>query len=66
MLRAVVGMDRVVYGSDYPYIRPDLAVRGRAELESTAELSDEERAAVLHGTAITLIPRFGKIADAAH
>lgn len=65
MLRAVVGMDRVVYGSDYPYIRPDLAVRGRAELESTGELSDDERAAVLHGTAITLIPRLGKIADAA-
>ena len=65
MLRAVVGMDRVVYGSDYPYIRPDLAVRGRAELESTADLSDDERAAVLHCTAITLIPRLGKIADAA-
>jgi len=65
MLRAVVGMNRVVYGSDYPYLRPDLAVRGRSELESTAELSDDERAAVLHRTAATLIPRLGAIAAAA-
>ena len=65
MLRVVVGMNRVVYGSDYPYLRPDLAVRGRAELEASPELSGDERAALLHGTAITLIPRLGKIADAA-
>lgn len=65
MLRTVVGMERVVYGSDYPYIRTDLAVRGRAELESSAELSCDERSAVLHGTATTLIPRLGKLADAA-
>ena len=65
MLRAVVGLDRVVYGSDYPYLRPDLAVRGRAELEATAELSGDERAAMFHGTATTLIPRLGKVTDAA-
>jgi aminocarboxymuconate-semialdehyde decarboxylase len=64
MLRALVGMDRVVYGSDYPYIRPDLAVRGRAELESTAELSADERTAVLHSNASTLIPRLGALAGA--
>jgi predicted TIM-barrel fold metal-dependent hydrolase len=56
-LRAVAGMDRVVYGSDYPYLRRDIAVRGRGELEKSAELSDSERASVLHGTAVTLLPR---------
>jgi aminocarboxymuconate-semialdehyde decarboxylase len=65
MLRAVVGMDRVVYGSDYPYLRPDLAVRGRAELEASTELSGDEQAAIFHGTATTLIPRLGKVADPA-
>jgi predicted TIM-barrel fold metal-dependent hydrolase len=65
MLRAVVGMDRVVYGSDYPYLRSDLAVRGRAELEATAELPGDERAAMFHATATTLIPRLGKVTGAA-
>ena len=65
MLRAVVGIDRVVFGSDYPYLRRDLAVRGCAELASSAELSGAERAAVLHGTALSLIPRLGTVAAAA-
>ena len=56
-LRAVAGMDRVVYGSDYPYLRSDIAIRGRGELENSLELSDDERAAVLHGAAVTLLPR---------
>jgi 6-methylsalicylate decarboxylase len=56
-LREVVGLDHVLYGSDYPYLRRDIAVRGRAELEASRELSDAERAAVLHGAAIGLLPR---------
>jgi 6-methylsalicylate decarboxylase len=56
-LRDVVGLDHVLYGSDYPYLRRDIAVRGRAELEASRELSDAERATVFHGAAITLLPR---------
>jgi predicted TIM-barrel fold metal-dependent hydrolase len=56
-LREVVGLDHVLYGSDYPYLRKDIAVRGRAELDASRELSDAERAAVLHGAAIGLLPR---------
>jgi len=56
-LRAVAGIDRVVYGSDYPYLRRDIAIRGRGELENSAELSEVERDAVLHATAVTLLPR---------
>jgi 6-methylsalicylate decarboxylase len=53
----VVGLDHVLYGSDYPYLRRDIAMRGRAELDASRELSDAERVAVLHGAAIGLIPR---------
>jgi aminocarboxymuconate-semialdehyde decarboxylase len=56
-LREFVGLDHVLYGSDYPYLRRDIAVRGRAELEASRELSDTERTAVFHGAAIGLLPR---------
>jgi predicted TIM-barrel fold metal-dependent hydrolase len=57
LLRSVVGMDRVLFGSDYPYLRRDLALRNREELGRTRALSDTERASVLGGTALTLLPR---------
>lgn len=56
-LRAVAGLDHVLYGTDYPYLRRDIAIRGRAELLNSAELSDSERSAVLHGAAVALLPR---------
>ena len=56
-LRSVVGIDHVVYGSDYPYLRRDLAVESRAHLASTPVLTEVERDAVLGGTALTLMPR---------
>jgi 6-methylsalicylate decarboxylase len=63
-LREVVGLDHVLYGSDYPYLRRDIAVRGRAELDASRELSDAERATVLHGGAIGLLPRLAAHARA--
>jgi 6-methylsalicylate decarboxylase len=57
LLRSVVGMDRVLYGSDYPYLRRDLAIAGREQLARTSALSDAERVAVLGETALTLLPR---------
>jgi len=57
LLRSVVGMDRVLYGSDFPYLRHDLAIGSREHLSRTEALSDAERAAVLGGTAMTLLPR---------
>jgi 6-methylsalicylate decarboxylase len=47
LLRSVVGMDRVLYGSDYPYLRRDLAIGSRDHLSRTKALSDAERVAVL-------------------
>ena len=57
MLRDVVGMDQVLFGSDYPYLRRDLAVNCRHEVESSAELNSAERHAVLAGNAQKLFPR---------
>ena len=57
MLRDVVGIDRVVFGTDYPYLRRDLAVSSHDHIAASQELTDSERAAVLGGTAISLIPR---------
>ncbi|MER7639371.1 amidohydrolase family protein [Streptomyces sp. NPDC126522] len=63
MLRDVVGIDRVVFGSDYPYLRRDLAVSCRGHIEASAELTDAERSAVLGGTASTLIPRLAALGE---
>jgi 6-methylsalicylate decarboxylase len=60
MLRDVVGIDRVVFGSDYPYLRRDLAVSCRRRIEASPELTGSERAAVLGGTAAKLIPRLAR------
>jgi uncharacterized protein len=46
-----VGVDRVVFGSDYPVDDPLTAVRGVAELG----FSDEEEAAILHDNADALL-----------
>jgi predicted TIM-barrel fold metal-dependent hydrolase len=51
LLRSVVGMDQVLFGTDFPYLRRDLAIGSREQLGRTAVLSDAERTAVLGGTA---------------
>jgi 6-methylsalicylate decarboxylase len=57
LLKSVVGIDHVLFGSDFPYLRRDLAVRGLAQLARTTALSAEERNAVLGDTALKLLPR---------
>jgi aminocarboxymuconate-semialdehyde decarboxylase len=57
MLRSVAGIGQVLFGSDYPYLRRDLAVGCRREVETSAELDSEESRAVLAGNALKLFPR---------
>ena len=57
MLRSVVGTGQVLFGSDYPYVRRDLAVACRHEVETSAELDSKERRAVLSDNALKLFPR---------
>jgi len=66
MLRDVVGIDHVLFGSDYPYLRRDLAVSCREHIEASPELTDGERTAVLGATATTLIPRLATLRPQTH
>jgi 6-methylsalicylate decarboxylase len=59
MLRDIVGLDQVLFGSDHPYLRRDLAVGCVQQLQQTTALSDAERAVVMCGNAVKLFPRFG-------
>jgi len=58
-LRPVVGMGQVLFGSDYPYLRRDLAVACRHEVETSTELDSKESRAVMAGNALRLFPRLG-------
>jgi aminocarboxymuconate-semialdehyde decarboxylase len=64
MLRDIAGIDRVLFGSDYPYLRRDLAVSSRRHIEANPELTTSERAAILGGTAAKLIPRLASLRPA--
>jgi predicted TIM-barrel fold metal-dependent hydrolase len=57
LLKSVVGINQVLFGTDFPYLRRDLAVGTREQLGRTAALSDTERAAVLGESALKLLPR---------
>jgi predicted TIM-barrel fold metal-dependent hydrolase len=65
MLRSVVGLGQVLFGSDYPYLRRDLAVACRGEVEASTELDRKESLAVLSGNALKLFPRLAARASAA-
>jgi len=66
MLRDVVGLDHVVFGTDYPYLRRDLAVSCREQIEASPELTESERTDVLGRTAVKLIPRLASLQSKTH
>ncbi|WP_372518090.1 amidohydrolase family protein [Solirubrobacter ginsenosidimutans] len=51
----MTGLQNVVFGTDYPYPHDEISIGGLRMLRRTAELSGEERAAVLGDTASRLI-----------
>jgi aminocarboxymuconate-semialdehyde decarboxylase len=57
MLRDVAGINQVLYGTDFPYLRRDLAVNSKQRILQSSELDDSERRAVLAGNAARLFPR---------
>jgi len=57
MLRTEIGLNQVLFGSDYPYLRRDLAVGCRSAVEASPELNKDEARAVLSGNALRLFPR---------
>ena len=58
MLRSVAEMGQVLFGSDYPYLRRDLAVSCRSEVEQSPVLTRDESRAVMAGNATKPFPRF--------
>lgn len=58
MLRAEAGVGQVLFGTDYPYVRRDLAVACRRDVETSPELDSKESRAVLADNALKLFPRF--------
>jgi 6-methylsalicylate decarboxylase len=61
MLREVVGLTQVLFGTDNPYLRRDMAVRSADHMRQTTALSEAERQAVLHGNAQRLFPRLRRV-----
>ena len=57
MLRDVAGINQVLYGTDFPYLRRDLAVYSKQRILQSSELNDVERQAILGGNASRLFPR---------
>jgi predicted TIM-barrel fold metal-dependent hydrolase len=57
MLRDVAGIDQVLFGTDFPYLRRDLAVNAKQRILNSSELNHLEKQAVLGGNASRLFPR---------
>ena len=57
MLRSEAGIDQVLFGTDYPYLRRDLAIACRHDVETSTELNSQESRAVMAGNALKLFPR---------
>src|SRR6201982_1577824 len=55
MLRDIAGISQVVYGTDFPYQRRDLAVKSKQRILGSSALDDVERRAILAGNASPLL-----------
>jgi aminocarboxymuconate-semialdehyde decarboxylase len=64
MLRSVAGLGNVVFGTDYPYPRDAISIGGLRQIQNTTELDDDEREAVLGGSAARLIERLAPATSA--
>jgi predicted TIM-barrel fold metal-dependent hydrolase len=61
MLRDVTGIDQVLFGTDFPYLRRDLAVKVKQRILESSELNHLEKHAVLGGNAALLFPRLHSV-----
>ena len=55
MLRDVAGIDQVLYGTDFPYLRRDLAVDSKQRILRSIALNDLERRTILGGNSARLL-----------
>jgi predicted TIM-barrel fold metal-dependent hydrolase len=56
-LAALAGARQVLFGTDFPYIRHDLAERANEDVSNTVEFDASERDLILGGNATELFPR---------
>ena len=56
-LRDIAGIERVFYGTNFPYLRRYLAVRSKQQILQSPELDASEKCAILGGNASRLFPR---------
>ena len=61
MLRDVAGISQVSYGTDFPYLRRDLAVKSKQRILESPALNDSERRAILGENAARLFPRLDSV-----
>jgi aminocarboxymuconate-semialdehyde decarboxylase len=61
MLRDVAGINQVLYGTDFPYLRRDLAVRSKQRILQITELDDLEKRAILGTNSAPLFPRLDSV-----
>jgi 6-methylsalicylate decarboxylase len=57
-LKQIAGADQILFGTDFPYLRKDIAVRCKKAVAGSGELSAEEKKQVLGDNALELFPRF--------
>jgi predicted TIM-barrel fold metal-dependent hydrolase len=57
MLRDIAGIDRVLFGTDFPYLRKDLAVNSKQRILQNSVLTDSEKHSILGKNAARLFPR---------
>lgn len=55
MLRDIAGISQVLFGTDFPYLRRDLAVNARQRILESSELNDLEKHSILGGNASRLL-----------
>jgi len=60
-LRKIAGSDKILFGTDFPYLRRDIAVRSKTNVSGSTELSNEEKRLLLGANALELFPRFKSI-----
>jgi predicted TIM-barrel fold metal-dependent hydrolase len=53
----VAGINQVLYGTDFPYLRRDLAIDSKQRILQSSELNDSERGTVLGDNAARLFQR---------
>ena len=65
-LFSIVGTERVIFGSDWPYLNSNAVEIEAKALAASSLLSDAQAAAIARGNASSLFPRFADAAALAH